>query len=485
MENNIKKKVFGGLVWRFAERCGAQGVNFIVSIILARLLAPDDYGTIALITVFINISYVFVSSGFGVALIQKKDADELDFSTVFFFNLFIAIVCYIILFISAPYIAEFYNNLQLISVIRVLAITVVLGGVNSIQESLVSKTMQFKKFFLATSIGTVLSAIVGIWAAYKGFGVWALVGQQLTNQFFDTVVLRIATGWCPKLKFSFIRLKRLYSYGWKIFLSSIIDAIYNNIYSLVIGKVYTNEELGFYNKGQSFPRLIISNLNTSIDSVLFSALSIEQNNIENVKRITRRSIATSTFIIFPAMAGLAGLAESLVKILLTEKWLPCVPFLMFSCFVYAFWPIHTANLQAIKALGRSDIFLKVEIIKKVIGMTFLVITIPFGIYPMMVGRCISTVISWGINVAPNKKILKYGWSEQLLDIAPAGILSVVMFFIVFGVGFLPINQVLLVILQIIVGGSSYIFMASILKLDIYQYLKSYVIRFCKLKSSKK
>lgn len=473
MENSsIKGKVLSGLFWRFAERCGAQGVNFIVSIILARLLSPDDYGIVALISIFIDISYVFITSGFGTALIQKKETDDLDFCTVFYFNIGISIIFYIILFLAAPWIALLYNNSLLIPVLRVLAITVVIGGVNGIQESIVSKKMQFKKFFYATSTGTVLSAIVGIWVAYQGMGVWALVAQRLTNQVFDTIILWITTDWRPRLMFSFYRLRSLFAYGWRILVSSLIDSFYNNIYSLVIGKTYSNEQLGLYNKGQSFPRLIIGNINSSIDMVLFSALSMEQNNTKKVKNITRRSILTSTCIIFPAMAGLAGIAEPLIKLLLTDTWLACVPFVRFACFTYAFWPIHTANLQAIKAIGRSDVFLKLEIIKKILGLTILCVTIPFGITSMMVGKCISAIICMGINAWPNKKYLDYGIREQVRDIIPAGCASVLMFIAICFIGKLKANDILGMSVQILGGGVIYLMLAKVFKLEALNYVKN-------------
>lgn len=484
MDNNTKQKVIQGLFWRFAEKCGAQGVNFIVSIILARLLLPGDYGTIALITVFINVSYTFISGGFGVALVQKRNVDDEDLSTVFFFNIFVSVVCYFILYIVAPFIAQFYELPILTKVIRVLAITLILGGISGVQGSLVVKDMQFKRSFLATGVGALISAIVGILMAYKGYGVWALVGQQFANQLINTIVLWNITSWRPTFQFSILKLKGLFQYGWKILLSGLVDTVYNNLYTLVIGKVYTSKELGYYNKGQSFPMLIISNINAAIDSVLFSAMSIEQNNIEVVKRMTRRSIMTSTFVIFPAMAGLAGIAEPLVALLLTDKWLPCAPFLMFSCFVYAFWPIHTANLQAIKALGYSGTFLKLELQKKGIGLILLVITIPFGIYAMMVGRCVSAVICWVINVAPNRRILKYGLRAQILDVAPAGIVSIVMFVIVYLIGKLDLHSIIVMFIQIIVGGLFYIAMAALFKMETFEYLKAYIINLLKTKKHK-
>lgn len=481
----MKQKVIKGLFWRFAEKCGAQSVNFIVSIILARLLLPSDYGTIALITVFINVSYTFISGGFGVALIQKKDVDEVDLATVFFFNTVVSFVCYFALYVTAPLIAGFYEIPILTKVIRVLALTLILGGISGVQGSIVVKYMQFKQSFWATSIGAAISAVVGVFMAYRGYGVWALVGQQFTNQLFNTLILWYIVPWRPTLQFSFIKLKGLFQYGWKILLTGLVDTMYNNLYTLVIGKVYTSKELGYYNKGQSFPMLIISNINATIDSVLFSAMSMEQSDLKVVKRMTRRSIITSTFIIFPAMAGLAGIAEPLVTLLLTEKWLPCASFLMFSSFVYAFWPIHTANLQAIKALGYSGTVLKLELQKKGIGLILLVLSIPFGIRVMMIGRCISALICWAINVAPNRRILKYGLKEQFLDVAPAGGLSIVMFGIVYLIGKINLPPIALIVLQMIIGSLFYISMAALFKMETFEYLKAYVRSKLKVKTKHK
>ncbi len=473
-QKNTNNLIAGGLFWRFAERFGAQSVNFIVSLILARLLTPEDYGTIALITIFIDISYVFIASGFGTALIQKKDADDLDFSTVFYFNMIVAVFCYIVLFFSAPFIADFYNNQELVSVIRVLALIMILGGYSGIQESIVSKTMQFKKFFISTSFGTTISAVVGITMAFCGCGVWALVGQQLSNQLINTIILRITVRWKVQRKFSFERLKVLYRYGWKLLVSSLIDAIYNNIYSLVIGKIYSSKLLGLYNKGQSFPRLIISNINTATGSVLFSAMSAEQDSKKTLKNMTKKSVRFSSFLIFPCMTGLAAISPALVELILTEKWLPCVPFIQFSCFTYAFYIIHTLNLQAMKALGYSGKYLKVEIIKKIIGFATLFATIPFGINVMLWAKCVTAIICWIINAEPNKKLIDYGWLEQFKDTLFVTLISAIMFVSVWLVGLININIVLTLLLQIIIGCLVYFSLALIFKNDSMLYTISLV-----------
>ena len=304
-----KEKVFSNLIWRFLERSGAQLVALIVSVVLARILSPEDYGTIALITVFINILNVFVDSGLGSALIQKKDADNTDFSTVFYTNVIFCIALYILMFVISPFLAEFYSRPELVSIIRVLSITILVSGVKNIQQAYVSRTLQFRKFFFSTLAGTIIAAVAGIWMAYHGFGVWALVAQQVTNLSIDTIILWITVKWRPELVFSFKRLKSLFSYGWKLLVSALLDTFYTNLYNLVIGRKYSANDLAFYTKGELFPKAIVGNINNAIDSVLLPTMSSEQDNKERVKQMTRRAIKTSTFCIAPLMMGLAGCSQ--------------------------------------------------------------------------------------------------------------------------------------------------------------------------------
>ena len=327
----------------------------MVSIILARMLDPSHYGAIALVTVFITFANMFVTSSFGNSLIQKKDADNVDFSSVFYFNIILGILVYAVVFIMAPYIAGYFNMEILCPVLRVLGLRLIVAGANSVQHAYVSKQMLFKRFFWSTLGGTIGSAILGITMAYMGFGIWALVVQYMFNSIIDTLVLWFTVKWRPKLAFSLKRLKNLFSYGWKFLVSSLLDTGYNELRSLVIGKMYTPADLAYYNKGKNFPNLIVTNVNSSIQSVLFPAMANCQDKKEQVKSMCRRSIRTSSYIMLPLMTGLALVAEPFVKLLLTEKWLQCVPYLQIACFTFAFMPIHTANLQAIKAMGRSDI----------------------------------------------------------------------------------------------------------------------------------
>lgn len=364
MGNRVEKRtVLSGLFWRYGERVCAQGVQFIVSIVLARLLTPEVYGYVGLVTVFISIATVFVQSGFGNALIQKKNADQLDFSSVFYFNICFSIALFLLVQLIAPFIAKFYMAEELLTpVIRILAFSLLLAGINNVQHAYVSRKMIFKKNFFATIIGSIMSAGTGIVAAYHGLGVWALVIQQLTNQITNTLVLWMTIKWRPERSFSFKRLGKLFSFGWKLLCSSLIDTVYNNIYSLIIGKFYDSASVGYYNRGKNIPNLVITNINSSIQSVMFPVYAREQGNRDKVKQMVRRSIMVSTYLIFPCMTGLIAVAEPLTILLLTEKWRPCIIFMQYCCFIYAFWPVHTANLQAISAIGRSDIYLKLEII---------------------------------------------------------------------------------------------------------------------------
>ena len=474
-----KMTVISNLVWRFAERCGAQLVSFIVSIVLARILAPEDYGTIALVTVFTAILQVFVDSGLGTALIQKKDADEIDFSSVFYFNFVVCLILYLGMFAAAPFIADFYGDVTLVPVIRILSLTIVISGVKGIQQAYVSRNMLFKRFFFSTIGGTIFSAVLGIAMAYAGFGIWALVAQQLSNTFIDTLILWITVRWRPTKSFSWTRLKYLLSFGWKLLVSSLLDTAYNNLRNLIIGKMYSSSDLAFYNQGDKFPKVIVTNINASIDSVLLPTMSSAQDDKERVKQMTRRAIKTSTYVMAPLMMGLAFCAEPIVSLVLTDKWLPCVPFLRIFCITYMFWPVHTANLNAINAMGRSDWFLRLEITKKIMGMTILLSTMWFGVMAMAYSLLLSSVLSQIINSWPNRKLLGYGYLEQVRDFAPGILLAVIMGICVYFISFLHLSTIVTLLIQFIVGAAIYIGVSAILKLEEFEYLLGMVKSFLK------
>lgn len=465
-----KNKVFSNLVWRFAERCGAQIVAFIVSIVLARVLDPDTYGIVALINVFTTIFQVFVDSGLGNALIQKKEVDNTDFSTVFFANIIFCITLYGILFIISPLIAKFYDNLSITAYMRVLGLTILISGIKNVQQAYVSRNMLFKKFFFSTLGGTVIAGITGVIMGLTGFGVWALVTQQVVNLTIDTIILWVTVKWRPEKIFSVERLKELFSYGYKLLISSLIDIFYRETRSLLIGKIYTSYDLAYYNQGDKFPNVIINNINTSIDSVLLPTLSNQQDNAECMKNMTRRAIKTSTYIMAPLMMGLAFTADSVVSLLLTDKWLPCVIYLRIFCVTYMSYPIHTANLNAIKAMGRSDLFLKLEIWKKIIGVVALIGTIWISVEAMAYSLLFMSVCSQIINSWPNKKLLNYGYRQQLKDILPEIILAVIMGACIYPIKFIPMPVILTLIVQIVTGGGIYVIGSVIFKLDSFQYL---------------
>lgn len=472
-----RTSTLSNFMWRFAERCGAQLVTFIVSVVLARLLAPEDYGQIALITVFTTIMQVFVDSGLGTALIQKKDADDLDFSSVFYFNIVVCLILYAVMFVSAPLIARFYKDTSFTPIIRVISLTIVISGVKGIQQSYVSRNMLFKRFFYATLGGTIFSAFLGIRLAYSGFGVWAIVAQQLSNTAIDTLILWMTVKWRPKKMFSWKRLKGLLSYGWKLLVSALLDTGYNNIRSLIIGKLYSSADLAYYDQGKKFPNVIVTNINTSIDSVLLPTMSEAQDNRLYVKDMTRRSIKISTYIMAPMMMGLAFCAEPVVQLVLTDKWLPCVPFLRIFCITYMFYPIHTANLNAIKALGRSDYFLKLEIAKKLVGMVLLISTMWFGVMVMAYSLLVSTLTSMIINSWPNKELLGYSFKEQIIDIIPGILLALVMGGAVSLVVLLGLSSLPTLLLQIPLGATVYIGLSYVLKIESFEYILGMVKGF--------
>ena len=481
---NSKESITSNLFWRLFERFGAQGVTFAVSIVLARILDPNVYGIVALVTIFTSVMQVFVDSGLGNALIQKKDADDLDFSTVFFFNFAFCLVLYSIFFLTSPLISDFYEMPELIPVLRILGLTVVISGIKNIQQAYVSRYMMFKKFFFSTLSGTVGAAAIGIAMACLGFGVWALVAQNLFNAAVDTCVLWFTVKWRPKKMFSWERLKILFSYGWKLLASKLIDTVYEDVRSLIIGKMYSPDDLAFYNKGKQFPQLAVSNINSAIESVLFSSMSMEQDNMARVRAMTSRAIKIASYVIFPLMLGMAVCAESLVSLILTDKWLDCVPYMRIFCIGLAIVPISLANLNAINAIGRSDIYLKLEIIRKAVNTVSLVVLMWFGVKAIAYSYLLNCVVNLAINSASNKKFLNYGYLDQIKDLIPSILLSGSMAFITYSVSLLHLSHLVTLLIQIPVGIGIYILSSIIFKVDSFKYVIS-VLKGLKNKKEKK
>lgn len=468
--DGLQKKVFSGLFWKFGERIGAQAVSFVVSIILARLLLPSDYGVIALITIFIDIANVFVSSGFGAALVQKKDADEVDFSSVFYFSILMSWVLYGIVFAFAPAVAGFYRKPILIPVLRVMALKLPLAGVNSVQHAYVQKKMLFKRFFFSTLIGTAGSAVVGIIMAYMGFGPWALVAQYLFNSTMDTVILWFTVKWRPVWVFSYERMKTLFGFGWKMLCSELIHTSYSQIRSLIIGKVYTEKDLAFYNQGGKLPGIIVTNINSSISSVLFPAMTMKQDNKEKMKEVVRLSIRVSSYVMWPLMIGLMVMTEPVVRLIFTDKWLPCVPFMQIACIQYALEPVQTANVQAVKAMGKGRTYLIMEIVKKSFGILMIVAVMHQGVMAIALTAMVVTFFAAFVNSMPNRKFLGYTYREQLADLLPSILLAGAMGVCVFLAGKIPLPAIVSICIQLVSGVVTYILLSRIFKISQFEYI---------------
>lgn len=467
---NNKKSVFSGLFWKFSERILAQGVSFVVSIVLARILMPEDYGVVAMVNIFIAIADVFVVSGFSTALIQKKDANDVDFSTILYCSLFVSVLIYIILYILAPYIAKFYSESVLTQVIRVFSLRMPLAAYNSVQHAYVSRHMLFKKFFYSTLIGTMISGIVGIFMAYAGFGVWALIAQYMTNSLIDIIVLSITINWKPKLLFSRNSAKTLMSYGSKVLVADLIGTVYNQLRSLIIGKFYSSTDLAYYNRGKKFPELITTNVDGTISSVLFPAMANFSDDKEKIRSIVGQAMRITSFVVFPIMLGMAAVAKPLVLVLLTEKWIEAVPYLQIVCLSGAINSVCNTNLQAIKAIGRSDVVLKLEFIKKPVGLLMVIFSIRFGVKAIAATLPLYGMYAAIVNMSPNKKLIDYGIIQQLRDLLPAILLSILMCSAVSVVGLLMIPPMLKLVLQVLIGAIVYLGVAYATKMDACVYL---------------
>lgn len=476
-DTEIKSKVLKGLFWKILENGGAQGIQFVIAIILARLLSPSEYGLVSIIMIFITIANVVVQNGFSTALVQKKHSDDADFSSVFYFSLVMAAVMYTVLYLCAPSIAGFYRNDVLIPIVRVLAVVLFPGAVIAVQTAYVSRKMEFKGLFKATMVAVVISGAVSIFMAYRGLGVWAMVGQQIAYYLSLMTTLFLTVSWKPRLMFAIGRVRAMFTFGWKLLLAALLDTLFNNLYGLIMGKIYNEELLGAYNRGDQFPKLIVNNLGAAIQAVLLPAFASRQGDIAQVRSMVRRAIRTSSFLVLPMLFGLFAVADTMVMALLGEKWMICVPYLRIMCIAYSFWPIHITNLQAINAVGRSDIFLKLEVIKKSIGILGLVIGAMFGPLILVSIKAGIDFLCTFINAWPNKKLLGYSISSQWMDIMPSMGLSIVMCAAVYGLQFvLPCGPWLKLVLQICAGAVIYSGLAWGLKMESFMYLLGIVKR---------
>ena len=428
--SSLKDKTVKGVIWSAVDRFSAQGIKFVFSILVARLLLPEDYGVIAMLGIFMGVSSTFIDSGFGTALVRKIDRTETDFSTVFYFNIIVAVSFYLALFFAAPAIANFYNIPLLVPVTRIVALTLPIGALSGIHSSKLTIDIDFKSRAKISVISAILTGIVGLCMAYFGYGIWTLVIQTVFSSIVQTVMFWIIVKWHPQLVFSWKSFKELFTFGSKLLASGLLDTVYNNIYPLVIGKVFTPSVLGVYGKAKALAEFPSSNITGVLQNVTFPVLSTIQNEEDRLSDAYKRFLKISAFVIFPLMLGLSSVADPFIRIVLTDKWEGAIYLLQIICFALMWYPIHAINLNILQVKGRSDYFLKLEIIKKVQGIIILCVTVPMGIVAMCYGQVVSSLISLIWNTYYTKRLIGYGYWAQMKDLMPIFIHSFVMWVLV-------------------------------------------------------
>lgn len=470
---SFKNKIASSFFWNFLEKLGGQGIALIVQIVLARLLSPSDFGTMAILVVFVNIGNVFVQSGLNTALIQTEHLDPKDPDSAFWVSFSISLVTYFVLFLVAPYIASFYNSSILEPSLRVLGIMLIFNSVYSIQSALATRELAFKKIFYATLVAMILSGTIGIGISLAGGGIWGLVSQQVLYSFIAALILTVQMRWHPKLTFSAQRAKKLFSFGWKLLASGLLETIYQSLADLIVGKQFSASSLGYFNQGKKYPQVLATVLDSTIQPIMLAAVSKVQSNKNDVKGIVRRALKTSTFLIMPIMAYLAVAAEPIIILILGEQWIPAAPYFQVFCIVCALLPIHTTNLQALNGMGRSDLYLKLEIIKKSYGLVILLFTAFFlkSILAISIGYIATGIISAFVNAAPNKTVIGYSYAEQIIDIFPIIALTFTVSIVGLIIGsFTTDNAFLRALIQLIIMSSLYLSAARIMKIDAFMFL---------------
>lgn len=465
-EGSLTKSVASGVFWKLLERLLSQGTSFVVSIVLARILNPSDYGIISIVTVFTAIANVFVTSGFSTSLIQKRDADQIDFSSIFWCTIVVSCVIYFFLFLLAPYISSFYGLCELTPIIRMYSIILFIGAFNSIQSAYVSRHMQFRLFFVSTLLGTFGSGLIGIAMALNGFGVWSLVAQSVSNSLINTIILFALIPWRPQFIFSGHAAKSLMDYGWKILASDLLGTIYNNVRTMLVGKFYTVSDLAFYTRGQTFPDLICTNVSTALSSVLFPALSIISDDLLAVKSALRKSLKAISFVIFPIMTGLIVSAKPLVEVLLTSKWLGCVVYIQIIAVARALDIIPSQNLQVLRATGRSDVALKMELIKKPVSFVIILVSCFISIRAVAVSWVLCSLVEVIVDIHASRQVIGYGYRQQLFDLYPAFLLSLAMAFVMYIVSIFNLQPVVQLVLEWILGMAAYVLLAVVFKVKV-------------------
>lgn len=447
MAETLKHKTLRGTIWSSIERFSVQAISFVVMIIMARILTPDDYGLVGMLTIFIAISYSLIDSGFSQALIRKQDRNETDNSTVFYFNIVVGIILYFVLFISAPFISEFYKEPLLTPIMRVIALSIPINSLSVVQRAILTTNIDFKTQAKASLAGTLIGGVLGIWMAYNGFGVWSIVWYQISSTIIINVIMWLLSKWRPKWLYSWKSFRELFSFGSKLAASSIISTLYDNIYLLVIGKIFSASDLGYYTRASQFAKFPSSNFTSVIQRVTYPILCTFQGDIPKLRVVYRKFLRLSAFIIFPLMIGLAAVAKPLILLLLNEQWAFSIILLQILCFAMLWYPVHAINLNLLQVEGRSDLFLRLEIIKKLIGITVLCITVPMGLISMCVGSIFTSIIGLIINTYYTGKIIQVGFLLQMRDLLPTLLYSLSMGIVVYGI----VNILSGLFIQLIVG----------------------------------
>lgn len=462
-----KANIIRGFVWEFLEKGSVQALHLVFSLILARLLSPDDYGIIALISIFVQVSLIIVTNGFKTSLVQKKDTDLLDFSSVFYFSLFLAGLLYFVLYISAPHIALFYNNVQITIVIRLVALQLFPQAICSVQTAYVSRCMQFKELFWSSLFSMVIEGVLSIGMALAGAGVWALVAQAMVSSVVRATVLFILVKWRPGFQFSFARIRKLLGFGSKMLGISLLDQIFESLYSAIIGKAYNTEILGIYNRGQQLPQVLSTNVEGAVAGVALPALSARNDDIATVRQAVRKITKGYTYIMIPCLLGVAAVAEPLTLILLSEKWAASIPYLRLFCFIYVCRTLNSVNVHALYALGKGGLVLGMQVLKKVVIIVEVIIAVRYGIMALVISQLFQGIFESFLHACLAKKVLHYTYKDQMKDIMPQLLTSIVMYILVSLVAFLKISMVFRFVIQIMAGVLIYLLVSRFLNLSAF------------------
>jgi O-antigen/teichoic acid export membrane protein len=474
--SSLKQKTLAGLSWSFIDNFASQGIAFVVQIILARLIDPDEFGVVTMIAIFIALSITFIDSGFGQALIRKKNCTQADYSTVFFFNLAIGIILYILLYFSAPFVADFFNEPRVTSILRVAGLTLIINAASVIQLTLLIKNIDFKTKTKISLSAELLAGGIAIVMAFRDFGIWSLVARSVLVPLFTAVFIWLSGQWYPVWVFSTKSFKELFGFGYKLLLSSLISTASRNIYSLIIGKFFSAATLGFYGQAEKFNNIFSSTLTTNIQRVSYPVLASIQDDPKKLKKGYRKLIKSTMMVTFSLMLGLAAVAEPLMTLLIGERWLPCVPYLQLMCFASMLYPLHAMNLNAITVKGRSDLFLKLEIIKQVIDVPLIFVGIFLGVEALLIGAIVMSFICFFLNSHYSSDLINYSTKEQLWDILPLMLVAGVVSAIIWGITFLNLNDGVTVIIQVIAGAGLTIGIYEAMRQPDYKELKQIVLQ---------